>query len=409
MTQARREGGEDATAATPLSPCLLLLLLLASPRRRRRWPSSTSGSTCPTTSRASRVRPWTRDKGGSIGTAPLLPHPRTESGKDLVAASGPGRIGASNLGNTCYLNSVVQVCAPLNERTCGRRQVVYPVYFCFRRCSRLSPRSARGTAAATVRRDGYPGGCPRPAATLPLFPLQTPSFAPARRPQPTTSSRRRALLPLPSLGALTARWPTAAPQFSKFVRFLQDGRYAADEATLLRRRAAAAAAAASAPPAADAPIEPGPGGACGYVTPRMFKTVIGKGHAEFAGALGNRSSMTQRYSHRRFPQAPASRTPSSSSSTSSRRSTRRTTRRGRTGGTSGRRRRARRRTSSTLTSRCVGGGRAGQERELLHQRTPLPFAPEPPGGPELGRRALHVHARALPAPRHPPRPRDQPR
>ena len=106
------------------------------------------------------------------------------------------------------------------------------------------------------------------------------------------SGRRRGRVEYGALGLRLRACPLRPLlQFSKLVHFLRDDRYAADEAALLRRRAKVAAAAAGGEAAAAsadaaAPIEPGPGSACGYVVPRMFKTLIGKGHAEFAGAQG---------------------------------------------------------------------------------------------------------------------------
>jgi ubiquitin carboxyl-terminal hydrolase 5/13 len=134
-----------------------------------------------------------------------------EAGSELRSVSGPHCIGLENLGNTCYMNSCLQLLEAVPE---------------------------------------WSGPFAQPELAKRLF-LSAPSGAGIKE----------------DLLAQTARL------FSS----LADSRYAApaDAAAVV------SAAVAATTPAAPAPA---PGGACGYCVPRVMRTLLGKGHAEFSSA-----------------------------------------------------------------------------------------------------------------------------
>jgi len=151
-----------------------------------------------------------------------------EGDKELEPATGAGFIGLDNLGNTCYLNSVMQLIAALPEARA------------------LYGAGVHAGDAVAARREALYRSAPR----------------------------------LPQEDLLT--------QACKLLHYLHSDRYGLTAEALVRRKEAGskgapapAGDAKSATTTAVADPEPGAGGACGFVTPRMFKAIVGKGHPEF--------------------------------------------------------------------------------------------------------------------------------
>jgi ubiquitin carboxyl-terminal hydrolase 5/13 len=144
-----------------------------------------------------------------------------EAGKDLKPATGKGFIGLDNLGNTCYLNSAVQVLSSLPE--------VAALY----------------------------GGDLEDARVTNVY---------------RTAGRA------PTDDLLT--------QTVKLIAHLTGSageRYALDEKSLNKPKKEIGPDGRPVKVAGDETSpEPGAGGTCGFLAPRLFKTVIGKSHREFA-------------------------------------------------------------------------------------------------------------------------------
>jgi ubiquitin carboxyl-terminal hydrolase 5/13 len=134
-----------------------------------------------------------------------------EEGKELARVSGPGAIGLENLGNTCYINSTVQLVAAVEEWRAGWAPIV-------------------GTLFTTAPREPAPGAGGGGGVREDLF-----------------------------------------AQTAKLMAGLHDAAYGAD-----------VAAPPPPPPGAAKELEPAPGAACGYLVPRVYRSLVGKGHADFS-------------------------------------------------------------------------------------------------------------------------------
>ena len=183
----------------------------------------------------------------------------TESGKDLQSVSGPGFIGLDNLGNSCYLNSVMQLVAALPEARAMYRG---------------------GTSAdALLANAGHLPADDLLAQTAKLISgLASDTYAAdaatlaARAARPHASALAAGITEAETLSGDDEEQLALALSMSTASSPLPPGDGGA---------ATTAAAASAAPPSA---IESGPGTKCGYVVPRMFRTLIGKGHAEFSSS-----------------------------------------------------------------------------------------------------------------------------
>ena len=147
----------------------------------------------------------------------------TESGASLETVSGPGLLGLDNLGNTCYINATMQALTGVVEWAAP-----------------WADPSLTAALLAGAPREGGGGGV------------------------------------RDDMHSQTARLLCA----------LRDPRYAHTPAALLRARSAPkpADASVSAMTDVDADIEAAPGGAAGYIVPRAFRDLVGKGHADFSTA-----------------------------------------------------------------------------------------------------------------------------
>jgi ubiquitin carboxyl-terminal hydrolase 5/13 len=178
-----------------------------------------------------------------------------EAGRDLVAVSGPGLIGCENLGNSCYMASVLQALAALPAT--AALYVGGP-----------DAGVARALFASTPT-DGVPADDLLTQTAKVMAGLTTGAYAGAL-PPPAAAGGGTA--PAAAAGADEAA--TAA----NAVALAMTGASSADAAALTHTTADDAAATAG----EDVPLPPAPGTACGFIVPRSFKTLIGRGHAEFA-------------------------------------------------------------------------------------------------------------------------------
>ena len=179
-----------------------------------------------------------------------------EAGKDLVAVSGPGLIGCENLGNSCYMASVLQAVAALPMTS-----------------------SLFVGPGGAVARSLYASSGAVPADDLlvqmakVMAGLTSDKYA-----SPLTSAPQVVMAQAPP--AVTEEEATAA---SNAVALSMTGTSSADAANLTHTTADDAAAVAAGGKGGAAPeVPPGPGSACGFIVPRAFKTLIGKGHPEFS-------------------------------------------------------------------------------------------------------------------------------
>ena len=151
----------------------------------------------------------------------------TEAGKELVPLSGPGYVGLKNLGNSCYMNSVVQVLLAMpevasaltaNAATLYRTAPDDPSADLLTQLAKLAEGvlTPQGAAAAAADADAGAGGCVVPRMLKMLVGKGHPEFSSARqqdaqeymqhllelvaRAERTASSR---VSSFPSLSALT--------------------------------------------------------------------------------------------------------------------------------------------------------------------------------------------------------------
>jgi ubiquitin carboxyl-terminal hydrolase 5/13 len=166
-----------------------------------------------------------------------------------AAASGAGLVGLENLGNTCYINSVLQAVLALPDL----------------RDAYLEPDAARRLLEGVPR-----GASPADDLLAQLAKLFQGLFSERyARPQAAVRAAAEA--------AASAAAATTTAQAPKPMA-IEGGDAAAAPGS-----AAGAPSAAQAEPAA-APFEPGSGGASGFVTPRMLRELLGRGHADFSTA-----------------------------------------------------------------------------------------------------------------------------
>lgn len=165
----------------------------------------------------------------------------SESGKKLVPVSGPGFIGLDNLGNSCYMNSCLQVLATLPETRALYGEATADALF---------------DSAGRVLADDLLAQMAKLTNGMLTgrYALEPEAIAAARA--AAVASRDQAQ---PAVGA--AKAAPAGPPVTD-----------------------AAAVATSATATVHAATEPGAGTHCGYIVPRAFKTLAGAGHPEFSSA-----------------------------------------------------------------------------------------------------------------------------
>jgi ubiquitin carboxyl-terminal hydrolase 5/13 len=154
-----------------------------------------------------------------------------EAGRDLQLVSGPGFIGCENIGSTCYMNSVLQVLAALPQ-----------VNALYGKSVDKLRQSAQRTASGAVDSEDLL--------------LQFAKVVSALH------DDRYGLSPQ-QLHASTVQFGTASAKTEKEEEVKSD---------LTVQQSVGGA---------KVPLA-GAGAHCGFIVPRAFKTVVGKGHAEFA-------------------------------------------------------------------------------------------------------------------------------